>query len=353
MAEILNHSGGMLRRLGHRVEAETKIREALAIQSRVFGESHIIVARTLGNLASSLMSSDRLSESLELHRRAEEIYQSEGIIDSYEYATHLHRYANTLRLANRCEEALSLERQSYEITRRVHGESHPETTNVRSLLAAIELTCGNPATAADMLKTVLESDRQELPDHHPTIARSAMNLASACFRAGRMEAALQYSEEAVERFEQVGPSAVELLKKAMALRSLMLLVDGQTPEAISTAEAAIELPCNSGQSNPSQLLAKTVRCAASLTIGDAQAAVVQLKKTTEQLESDAPQWSELAAIELTLQARWQLLEGNAYEAEQLREKALQILEQHFSKNTVFTQWAITFIAAPNRQFSGR
>src|SRR6266536_2103277 len=142
-------------------EAETLLRRALEIRLSVFGENHLSVAESLGNLAG-------------WYRAVRHYGAAEG----------------------RLIEAVG-------IARRVLGPDHPQLAIALNNLAALFLEMGQPAEAEPLYTESLWIIRASLGDSSAEYVSSLHNLAALYAASGRETAALGLMEEATRLEDQM------------------------------------------------------------------------------------------------------------------------------------------------------
>ena len=142
-------------------EAETLLRRALEIRLSVFGENHLSVAESLGNLAG-------------WYRAVRHYGAAEG----------------------RLIEAVG-------IARRVLGPDHPQLAIALNNLAALFLEMGQPAEAEPLYTESLRIIRASLGDSSAEYVSSLHNLAALYAASGREAAALDLMEEAARLEDQM------------------------------------------------------------------------------------------------------------------------------------------------------
>jgi tetratricopeptide (TPR) repeat protein len=199
-------------------EAEPLMREALSIETRVYGRDHEAVGSCLTNLGMLFNSTGRAEQAEPLLRRAlevtracperhnltkqinglalvlmdllewseaEELLREALEIDPREHGDgdasvgrDLHNLALVLRSTNRVAEAEPLARRALEIGRSAHGRGHPKVARRMQVLAGILRDLGRPAEAEPLARESLEIFEQSLGPDHPSTQAARKDLKS-------------------------------------------------------------------------------------------------------------------------------------------------------------------------------
>jgi len=92
-------------------------------------------------------------------------------------------------------------------------------------LANTYLALGRHQDALAMQEKALEFRRRVLPDNHPHIGISCLNLGFSCYKVGDLHRALQFAREALRIFQATLPPSHPHVTQA---QQLVLLCEGDT-----------------------------------------------------------------------------------------------------------------------------
>jgi tetratricopeptide (TPR) repeat protein len=158
-------------------EAEAPLRQALAIDERIYAPEDPNLATALNNLALLLLATSRLVEAEPLLRRALAIDERSCGREHPNVARDLNNLARLLYDTNRLVEAEPLVRRALTIRERSLGGEHPYVAQSLSSLGAVLLTTKRLAEAEPLLRRALAIDEQSCGPQHPNFAEHLHNLA--------------------------------------------------------------------------------------------------------------------------------------------------------------------------------
>lgn len=215
-ARILVAQGQMERDLGLYAEAEANLREALRLNQVHFGPHHLVVARTIDQLARVHRDQGRYEHAGNEYRRSLTVKSAHLTEDHPDCARTRVALGGILRrlgdLAAAVEAAdaglLALEGRF---------DRHPEIVHALTTRAAVARDAGDPGTARQLLaraEDVIGSLPQPVPTmghlSHPLAAVTYLTTASLDRGDGRLSAALRHAQWAVEIDEELyGPDHAE------------------------------------------------------------------------------------------------------------------------------------------------
>lgn len=136
LADTLSGLGMALMRTGQYREAETALREALAVRLRFFGETSNFTGLAYSNVGLVLMELDQLDEAAQMFQRALAVLSASGGANPEELAIVMNNMASVLSRTGAYEESASLLRQVLVITEGQFGAGHSRTLLARNNLAA-------------------------------------------------------------------------------------------------------------------------------------------------------------------------------------------------------------------------
>ena len=122
--------------------AEQFYRRAIDIKVKHLGAQHIVVARSLNNLARLYYQLNRFNEAEPLTKKCVEIYAKIFGTDHPDYATALHNLGTLYHIQVRFKDAEPLYRQALSIRQRTLGPDHPETKGLARSLANLLRSTG-------------------------------------------------------------------------------------------------------------------------------------------------------------------------------------------------------------------
>lgn len=341
LAEVLIDFGTMLMRSNQSGAAVTPMREAAEICERVYGPSHRKSADALGAWASALAAQARFDEAVPLQARAIGCYEATGDTESMYYGQALHQYADMLRMTNRCEEALQVERRSLAISQRAAGPEHPSTIHARSLLALIEVSCGDAERGVELLEDELAHLKRILPEGHPNITMAMLNLGGACILAGRIDKAIAYHESVLEGTETMGASGKEIRRQTLAQLAVLLQVAERNEDARLIIDRALAIDHDDANPGHAHMLVKTADASLRLTQGDVDDAIREMGIVWPRLDTTRMQNDFFAVIAMITKSRCLLAQDNAQEAHEILEQARLRLNDKFGRENPLTIWAIS------------
>lgn len=209
--------------LGLYDEAESHKRAALDLYRTVHGNDHTEVARTLNDLAVTLMYKGDPTGAGPLLREALAIQLK---LTDTEHSLRLNissNLASILLMQGAYAEAEELLREVLTAQKEDLGHEHQDVAITLNLLAEVLRKNGELAKAADMFRQALTMQRKVLGDDHPAVARTLNNLSGALHEAGDLEGAEPLLREALarsrERFGDRHPFvAINILNLATLLK---------------------------------------------------------------------------------------------------------------------------------------
>ncbi|MDZ4833285.1 MAG: tetratricopeptide repeat protein [Candidatus Melainabacteria bacterium] len=122
--------------------AEPYYRRAIDIKAKHLGAQHVVVARSLNNLARLYYQLNRFQEAEPLTKKCVEIYEQIFGNRHPDYATALHNLGTLYHIQVRFRDAEPLYRQALQIRQETLGPDHPETKGLARSLANLLRSTG-------------------------------------------------------------------------------------------------------------------------------------------------------------------------------------------------------------------
>jgi len=222
LAAALLQRGELLNKSERQREAETVLREALALVERRRG-AETQLGNILTELGVALANSGREAQAESMYRRAIDLFESRH--DDFSAAFPL-ADLGTLRYAQgRYSEAADALSHALEIELRYLPPDNPDLLDAESNAAAmIERT--NPAAAEAIFRRVLETDQRVLgPDHLETLS-AQHDLASNLYAQRRYQEAATMALSAAQTSSRVLGADRELTRQAWALYGISSCLAG-------------------------------------------------------------------------------------------------------------------------------
>lgn len=236
LATTLNNLGANRLMLDRAEEAETVLREALALREAGLGGGHPLTAQTLSLLSDALASQGRFEVAVLMQRRALEALGPGA--DPVERAAALTNLADILKSLDRSAEALPLDREAFDLTRAALGPGHPETLGAMIGLADALLATGAAAEARPLLVEALRLQAATLGSDHPARLQPLFLLGVAEGEAGDRAAALTALHEAARIADASLPSDHLARIGARANLGAALAADRRSGEALPLLRTA-------------------------------------------------------------------------------------------------------------------
>ncbi len=240
VAVARNDFGLFLLELGRFPEAEGELRQAEAIERRLYGAAaHPDLATTLNNQALLRERQGRPEDAEALYRQALGVLDRTTAPDHPLRATVGQNLGDLLQGRGRTEEAEALFRQALQLRRGGLPPGHPETATTLNNLARLVGGQGRYAEAEALLSEALRTSRAALGPNHPQVATILNNLGQLEQRRQNLPAARSFYVQAL-RIARGNPATLPL-DLAAALNNLgSIEVElGDLPSAKSRFEEAL------------------------------------------------------------------------------------------------------------------
>lgn len=182
---------------GKFADAERSLRDALALQERLFKGPNTDTARTLQVLAWAVRERD-LNAAIPLMQRAVAMDRALwGAVPYPEYADALNDLGALLRDKGDYKESEQLLRESLAMKRRLLGDKHPEIAHSLQNLAVVLQAKGDLEGASSAFRQALAMERELLGDVHPDVAVTLYSLAWVSYGQGDVRGALDTARESL------------------------------------------------------------------------------------------------------------------------------------------------------------
>lgn len=230
VAQSLSDLSPALWNLGNLSEAELLQRRALAIRTKLLGRSNLAVAESLQDLGCILSGQTKLAEAEAMFRQALEIRRKALGPQRVEVAQSLSGVANMLNAQGHWAAAESMFRETLAMTRKLLGDRHPKAASALNGLVLSLLPQGKLAEAETDAREALTIQKEVLGPEHPLVAESLTRLARVLRREGKLAESKTMLQEALgiwsKRFSNQNPGIGETLSALMDI----LLFEGDHAE---------------------------------------------------------------------------------------------------------------------------
>jgi len=190
---------------GQFADAERALRDALALQQRVYKGANTDVARTLDVLAWAVREHD-LHAAIPLMETAVAMQRKLWGAEPYpDYADALNDFGLLLREEGDYDQSEKVLQESLAMYRRLLGDRHPNVGNALNNLGLVQHRKGDLATAESTFRQALALQRELLGEMHPDVAMSLTNLAYVIHDTGDVEGALQTLGESLDIYRKLFP----------------------------------------------------------------------------------------------------------------------------------------------------
>jgi tetratricopeptide (TPR) repeat protein len=195
----------LLRRLGElhmktdRFAAARAVYQAALERARAnAGETSVMAADCLDEIADAMFAEGKYEESEETARRALQIQSTFFPEGDARICLSLDLIMRSLFTRGELVEAEEIARRSLALSERDPGTSRVELTDRLNSLASILTTRNLNEEAISIMSRVLDIQKEALGERHPQLGHSLMNLGVILRRAGRLDEAVDQLRKAVE-----------------------------------------------------------------------------------------------------------------------------------------------------------
>ena len=241
LARNVKNLAGLYNSQGRYAEAEPLIKEALAIDRAALPENHPDLATAVNNLASLYNSQGRYAEAEPLFKEALAIDRIALPQNDPQIATHLNNLAFLYFSQSRYAEAELLIKEALATVRVALPENHPHIATCLNGLASLYFSQGRYAEAEPLIKEAIAIVRTALPENHPDLATYLNNLAELCKSQGRYAEADTLYKEAIAIVRIVLPENHPDLASYLDGLASLYLSQGRYTEAEPLIKEAIAI----------------------------------------------------------------------------------------------------------------
>ncbi len=206
-ADRLSTEAGTLLSEGRAEEAETRVRQLLALQEKFVGDRHPEYAAGLILLANVLTAKEELCDAETVLQRALELRKKTVGEKHPEYAEALDLLARLMLRFEDFAGAEPLLEKALEVRKAALGVEHPDYAASLVAMAECHFRNNDLSGVEGLLSTAIAIQRKAIDDDHPDLARSLNVLGEVVQNEGRLD-------EAEAHFKEV----VDLLKGAVGER---------------------------------------------------------------------------------------------------------------------------------------
>jgi serine/threonine protein kinase len=340
VAESLHELATTLERQQVYAPAEKVAREALAQRRALLGDMHLDTAEAMEVLADVLVELGKYDESRAL--LDEVIATRRQLLGSMhpEVARALRGRGTMHLLAGENDEAARWYQESLDMYRRLPGDQQLEIANTQYYIGYAHVRRDRLAEAQPLFEESLATSKRVLGDEHPTVARVMLELARLHQRAGRSEQAEPLFHELLAFYRKsMGDKSLAV---AMTLGELAFLARTRGDCAGADAQSREFLAiCESSLQGDHDLTAAALGNRAYLLAswGDPAAAQAAYRRTLDmylRLHGDSDPFASVLMASL---ADVHVALGELAQAESLLERARETLRQHPSTEA----WLVPYV----------
>jgi Tfp pilus assembly protein PilF len=206
VARSLAGLGYTLFRLGRLPDSEAALRDALALQRKLYGGPHTDTARTLQDLALVISRRGNVQGAIPVMEDALAMQRAlRGNLPHPALAEALNNLGLLLYTSGEYERSAALLLQSITMKRVLLGYKHPEIAIGLNNLAMLMQDKGNLPAADSLFRQALAMHRDLEGNSHPDVANTLNNLAFVLYDEGKVGAALNTKREALQIYQQLFP----------------------------------------------------------------------------------------------------------------------------------------------------
>ncbi|HEY3783790.1 MAG TPA: toll/interleukin-1 receptor domain-containing protein [Steroidobacteraceae bacterium] len=227
---------------GHYAEAARSLREALALQRKLYGEKHGDIARSLEYLALTADDAGDLKSALPLMRSAVSMQRElHGGQPHPDLAEAINDLGSLLEENGDYDESERMYRESIALKRQLYGDKHPQIARGLNNLASALQDKGELASAYATYRQALEMERELLGETHPEVANTLNNIAFVQYDRGDTQGALANEREALGIYSKLFPGDHAMVASVTNKIGFWLTLQGDYPEAERDLRAALAM----------------------------------------------------------------------------------------------------------------
>ena len=198
LGQALHFLGLTLWHEGKLPEAESCLREALAIARKRFGEESAEASGPLNDLALVVLSQGKYAEAEEMYREALATRQKLLGNGDEQVGWSLFLLGRTLQEEGRLAEGESFIRKAQGIFRNLHGPKHPNVALMLAMLGDVLQQAGKLTEAESSLHEALAMQKELLPKNHADAILSVLYLAGVLEQEGKLDEAVALYRQAAD-----------------------------------------------------------------------------------------------------------------------------------------------------------
>lgn len=244
--------GNLLEDAGRSAEAERTLRDALALQQRLYtdtsvdcqgsqGHAKADIARTLQELAWAVRDRD-LDEAIPIMRSAVAMQRAVWGAEPYpDYADALNDLSVILQYKGDYAESEQLLRESLAMTRHLLGDKHPEIARKLQNLGVLLQAKGDLEGASSNFRQALAMQRELLGNVHPDVALTLHNLAGVIYSQGNVRGAVETERESLRIYREIYAGDHPDVAREMGMLGYYLTENGDYPAAETSLEDGLAM----------------------------------------------------------------------------------------------------------------
>lgn len=190
-----------LHKAGKVDQAIPLMREALAIQERMFGPQHEQIAMPKYVLAEMLRANGDYEEARRLHQEALTLFERAPGANGLDLAKSLSGLAGVLSAQDKLSDAERLYRRALAMRERALGANHPDVAGNLNDLAEVLKQQGNYRAAEPLYLRALAIQERALGPNHHLVAMTLSNYAGSLHKRGELAAAEPHFRRALQILE--------------------------------------------------------------------------------------------------------------------------------------------------------
>lgn len=226
---------------GRFADSERTLRDALALQERLFKGPNTDTARTLQVLAWAVRERN-LNEAIPLMQSAVAMDRALWGAEPYpEYADALNDLALLLRYQGDYNGSERLLRESMAMKRRLLGDKHPEIAMSLQNLAQVLQLKGDLEAANSTFRQALAMQRELLGNVHPDVALTLHNLAWVLYGQGDVRGAMDAERESLHIYRTLFAGDNAEVARTMNGLGYLLMDTGDYANAESYLQEGLEM----------------------------------------------------------------------------------------------------------------
>ena len=196
--------GGVQAKQGRLEEAEKSLRTALDLEHKLYGASHIEIARTLKDLAIVIYQRGDLAGAIPVLEEALAMQRElRGELPHPDTMAMLNDLGILLRASGQYARAEALLSESLAMARKLLGDKHPDIAMALNNLAIVLHDQKDYSRAEATYRQALAMQRELVGNAHPDVANSLSNLAFIQYDRGDPAAAVATLRESLAIYRQV------------------------------------------------------------------------------------------------------------------------------------------------------